>query len=40
MDFGPTGNLIYPMETSENQSFFDFCKGYRKEPVAWNRLMG
>ena len=34
-----TGLFLYTLKTSENQRFSDVFRGYRKRPVAWNRLM-
>ena len=36
--FHATGLFRYPLKTSENQSFSDVFRGYRKRPVAWNGL--
>ena len=35
--FHATGLFLYPLKTSEN--LFDVCRGYRKRPVPWNRLL-
>ena len=37
--FHATGLFLYPLKTSENLWFFDVSRGYRKKPVAWNRLI-
>ena len=31
--------FLYTLKTSENQSFFDVFRVYRKRPVTWNRLI-
>ena len=36
--FDATGFFRYPLKTSENIWFSDVFRGYRKRPVAWNRL--
>ena len=36
--FHATGLLLYPPKTPENQKFSDIFKGYRKRPVAGNKL--
>ena len=33
-----TSLFLYPLKTSENQMFSDVFRGYRKRPVARNRL--
>ena len=34
-----TGLFLYSQKTTENQRFSDIFRGYRKRPVAWNRLI-
>ena len=34
-----TDLFLYPLKTSENQTFSDIFRGYRKSTVTWNRLM-
>ena len=31
--------FLYPLKTSENLRLSDVFRGYRKKPVAWNRLI-
>ena len=36
--FHATDLFLYPLKSSENQTFSDDFRGYRKKPVAWNGL--
>ena len=36
--FNPFYPFLYPLKTLENLSFSNFFRGYRKRPVAWNKL--
>ena len=36
--FNASGLFLFPLETSENQRFFDVCSGFGKKPVPWNGL--
>ena len=36
--FHATGLFLYPLKTSENHSFSDGLRGYRKRAVVWNEL--
>ena len=37
--FYATGLFLYPLKTLENRRFSYVFRGYRKIPVAWNRLI-
>ena len=36
--FHATDLFLYPLKT-ENQTFYDIFRGYRKKPLAWNALI-
>ena len=37
--FYATGLFLYHQKSSENQKFSNIFRGYKKKPVAWNRLI-